>query len=190
MEIVRCSWADSSPEMSLYHDTVWGRPEHDDHQLFKKLILDGFQAGLSWSTIIMKMDALTEAFDDFLPECLVTYDEEKVEELMQDAGIIRNRSKIKAAIHNAKRYYVLCEEHGSLNDFLWRYVDYRPIENRWPTVADVPATTELSIRIAKDLKALGFKYVGPTIIYAYMQAIGMVNDHLATCDYEARAMTV
>lgn len=183
MEIVRCAWADSSEKMKLYHDRVWGRPVHDDHKLFKKLILDGFQAGLSWSIIINKMDTLCAAFDDFRPEIVANYDEEKVQLLLSNPGIIRNRAKVRAAIHNARMYEDLCIKHGSLNDFLWRYVNYKPIINEWNVTADVPATTELSDRISKALKKEGFKFVGSTIVYAYMQAIGMVNDHLVTCDY-------
>ncbi len=183
MTVTRCSWADSSQRMAEYHDTVWGRPEHDDHKLFKKLILDGFQAGLSWAIIINKMDTLCEAFDDFQPKILAAYDEEKVAELLDNPGIIRNRAKVRAAVHNAKVYAGICKKHGSLNDFLWRFVDYQPIENHWQTSAEVPATSELSDRISAALKKEGFKFVGSTIVYAYMQAIGMVNDHLVDCDY-------
>ena len=183
MTVTRCSWADSSQRMAEYHDTVWGRPEHDDHKLFKKLILDGFQAGLSWAIVINKMDTLCEAFDDFKPQVLAAYDEDKVAGLLENPGIIRNRAKVRAAIHNAKVYTCICKKHGSLNDFLWRFVDYRPIVNHWQTSAEVPATSELSDRISTALKREGFKFVGSTIVYAYMQAIGMVNDHLIDCDY-------
>ncbi len=179
----RCAWANGSPAMIEYHDTVWGKPEHDDHKLFQKLILDGFQAGLSWAIIIGKMDSLCEAFDDFKPEILADYDEEKVASLLSNPGIIRNRAKVRAAIGNAKAYAELCRKHGSLNDFLWRFVDYTPVINHWETQAQVPATSELSDRISLALKKEGFKFTGSTIVYAYLQAIGMVNDHLVDCDF-------
>jgi DNA-3-methyladenine glycosylase I len=182
-EITRCGWGCKSELERNYHDHVWGVPVHDDRTLFKMLILEGQQAGLSWSTILSKMDALCAAYDDFDPEKLKGYREDKVAALLQDAGIIRNRLKILAAIHNAERYYALCEKYGSLNDFLWGYVDGKPIVNEWTSLSQIPASTQLSDRISKDLKAMGFKFVGSTIVYAFMQAVGMVNDHLVSCAF-------
>lgn len=178
--VTRCDWARSKLEQE-YHDHEWGRPLHDEKRLFQMLMLEGQQAGLSWSTILNKREALLKAYDGFDPEKLAVYDETKIEELMQNAGIIRNRRKIEAAIHNAKAYFDLVKQHGSLDGFLWRYVDNKPIVNAWEKQEQVPATTVLSDQISKDLKKMGFKFVGSTIIYAYMQSIGMVNDHLVSC---------
>lgn len=180
-ELKRCDWAAHDPLNQEYHDKEWGKPVHDDRTLFKMLILEGMQAGLSWLTILKKREAFIRAFDDFDPAVICSYGEEKVEELMQNAAIIRNRLKIHAAITNAKAYFVLCEKYGSLDRFLWAYVDNQPIKNAWKSMAEIPASTPLAERISKDLKSLGFKFVGPTIIYAYMQSIGMVNDHLTSC---------
>lgn len=180
---IRCDWANKNDLEKYYHDTQWGKEVHDDYELFKILILEGKQAGLSWLTILSKMKTLCEAFDDFNPEIVRDYDEKKVEELMQNEGVIRNRQKINAVISNAKEYFKLCEEFGSLNEYLWKYVDYKPIKNSWQTIEEVPSSTELSDKISKDLKKRGFKFVGTTTIYAYMQAIGMVNDHLIKCEF-------
>ena len=182
-EIKRCDWACKTEIEQVYHDKVWGRPCHDERELFKMLILEGQQAGLSWLTILKKMPAMEIAYDNFDPEILANYGEEKIAELMQNPAIIRNRLKIKAAINNAKRYFELCEEGTSLDAYLWTFVDYQPIINTWASSAEVPASTPLSEKISKDLKKRGFQFVGPTIIYAYMQAIGMVNDHLVSCDF-------
>lgn len=180
-KIIRCDWATNHKLDEEYHDKIWGKPQHDDRELFKMLMLEGMQAGLSWSTILKKMDSMCEAFDDFNPEILITYNEAKIEGLMQNPGIIRNRLKINSAVVNAKTYFKLCEEFSSLDEYLWAYVDYKPIVNAWKTQDEVPASTELSARISKDLKKRGFKFVGTTIIYAFMQAVGMVNDHLVSC---------
>lgn len=183
MDIVRCGWATKSEIDKNYHDTQWGKPLHEEKALFKMLILEGMQAGLSWSLILRKMDSLCQAFDDFDPEKMIHYDEKKVEELLQDQGVIRNRLKINAAIHNARMYFLLCEKQGSLDAFLWNYVDHKPIINYWETSSEVPANTLLSDEISKQFKKEGFKFVGSTIIYALMQSIGMVNDHLVSCAF-------
>lgn len=182
-EIIRCGWADAGPLEQAYHDTVWGIPEHDDRTLFKMLILEGMQAGLSWSTILKKMDTLCAAFDDFDPERVACYDERKIEALLGDPGIIRNRRKVEAAIRNARAYIALKEQYGSLDAFLWAYVGGEPIQGRRASMSEVPSSTELSDQISKDLKKLDFGFAGSTIVYAFMQAVGMVNDHLVTCAF-------
>lgn len=182
-DTIRCDWANNGDLERHYHDTQWGKPVHDDSVLFKMLILEGMQAGLSWSTILKKMDTISQAFDNFDPHIIKGYDEKKVEELLQNPGIIRNRLKVLAVINNAKAYLELCKEFGSLNDYLWSYVNYSPIVNSWERIEEVPNNTQLSDEISKDLKKRGFKFVGSTIIYAYMQGIGMVNDHLITCSF-------
>lgn len=177
----RCSWAGDDPTYVDYHDNEWGRPTHDDRMLFELLVLEGAQAGLSWITILRKREAYREAFDGFDPGAVACYGEAKVEELMANEGIVRNRLKINAAIANAKLFLDVVDEFGSFDAFIWGYVDGEPIVNRWEAQEDVPATTPLSDRISKDLKKRGFKFVGPTIVYAYLQSIGMVNDHVADC---------
>lgn len=183
MENLRCEWANKSELDKIYHDTKWGKEVHDDKELFKMLILEGKQAGLSWSTILSKMETLCEAFDDFDPEKVSKYDEDKVKELLTNPGIIRNKLKVNAAIHNAKMYFKLCEKYKSLDNFLWTYVDYKPIINNWENIEEVPSNTKLSDEISKQLKKEGFKFVGSTTIYALMQSMGMVNDHLVTCPF-------
>jgi DNA-3-methyladenine glycosylase I len=180
-EAIRCDWANHSLLMGEYHDTKWGIPVHDERELFKMLILEGKQAGLSWSTILLKMDTLCAAFDDFDPAVIVHYDEHKVDALLHNSGIIRNRLKVNAVINNAKAYSGLCDAHGSLDRFFWSYVNDQPVINAWESMAQVPASTPLSDVISRDLKKLGFKFVGSTIIYAFMQSVGMVNDHLTRC---------
>ena len=175
----RCSWAGDVPVYVDYHDNEWGRPTHDDRMLFELLVLEGAQAGLSWLTILKKREAYREAFDGFDPAKVALYDEAKVEELMV---------KINAAVTNAKLFLDVAREFGSFNAFIWGYVDGEPIVNRWKTQADVPATTPLSDRISKDLKKRGFKFVGSTIVYAYLQSIGIVNDHVVDC-YAYRELT-
>ncbi|MGI6235567.1 MAG: DNA-3-methyladenine glycosylase I [Christensenellales bacterium] len=179
----RCDWATKSRIEQEYHDHKWGIPVYDDRELFKMLLLEGMQAGLSWLVILKKMDAICAAFDDFDPEKIVAYDEEKVAELLQNEGIIRNRLKIQAASVNARAYFKLCEECGSLSNYLWGYVHHQPIINTWEHIHEVPARTDLSDTISRDLKIRGFKFVGSTIVYAFMQAVGMVNDHLVGCDF-------
>lgn len=180
-EKTRCFWSGDVPIYVDYHDNEWGRPTHDDRELFELLVLEGAQAGLSWLTILKKREAYREAFDGFDPVRVARYGEAKAEELMANVGIVRNRLKINAAITNAKLFLDVIEEFGSFDAFIWGYVDGIPIVNQWGVQEEVPATTPLSDRISKDLKKRGFKFVGPTIVYAYMQSIGMVNDHVVDC---------
>ncbi|MDR2690519.1 MAG: DNA-3-methyladenine glycosylase I [Azoarcus sp.] len=182
-EIIRCDWANANLLTQQYHDHKWGIPVHNERELFKMLILEGQQAGLSWSTILKKMDTLCAAFDDFDPRILAGYGDAKVEQLLQDPGIIRNRLKINAAIQNAKAYFKLCEHHGSLDAFIWAYVDGKPIINEWSEMKQIPARTGLSDTISQDLQKYGFKFVGSTIAYAFMQSVGLVNDHLLSCHF-------
>lgn len=182
-EIKRCDWANRSELERAYHDREWGVPVHDDRHLFKMLILEGQQAGLSWSTILRKMESLSAAFDDFDPARLIAYNDAKVEALLQNTGIIRNRQKVCAAIGNARAYFKLCEEFGSLDRYLWSFVNHQPIVGAWTRIEDVPASTPVSDAISADLKKRGFKFVGTTIIYAFMQSVGMVNDHLTSCAF-------
>jgi len=177
----RCPWAGDIPIYMDYHDHEWGRPVHNDNKLFEMLILEGMQAGLSWITVLKKREAYREAFDGFDPKKVALYGEEKIEELMQNEGIIRNRLKINAAITNARAFLEVAEKYGSFDAFIWHYVDNTPMIGHWKSVEDVPATTPISNQISKDLKKLGFKFVGSTIIYAFMQATGMVNDHISDC---------
>ena len=177
----RCGWAGLEPIYARYHDEEWGVPEYDDRALWEKLILDGFQAGLSWITILKKRDAFREAFDGFDPEKIARHDEAKQAELMQNAGIVRNRAKISATIGNAQVWLDIMESGPGFSGYLWDYCGGKPIQNRFETLDDVPAETELSKTISKDLKKRGFRFCGPTIVYAFMQAVGMVNDHLVTC---------
>jgi len=176
----RCPWCGNAEIYVHYHDTEWGVPERDSRALFEKLILDGFQAGLSWLTILKKRDAFRAAFDGFDPEAIARYGPADVTRLLDDAGIIRHRGKIEATIGNA-RAWLKIEEDGGFTDFLWRHVDGRPLVNHFTAMDEVPAQTELSGRLSRELKAAGFKFVGPTIVYAFMQAVGMVNDHLVSC---------
>lgn len=181
-ELIRCSWCGSDPLYMDYHDQVWGKPVYDDHELFAKLILDGAQAGLSWITILRKMDNYYEAFDGLNPEIMATYDDAKIEQILQNEGIIRNRLKVNAARTNAQAFLKLVEEQ-SFSDYLWGFVDNQPIINQWDSLSEVPASTDISIALSKDLQKRGFKFVGPTIIYAFMQAVGMVNDHMQNCSF-------
>lgn len=177
----RCPWCLSTPEYQAYHDTEWGRPEHDDRVLYEFLILEGAQAGLSWRTILEKRDGYRKAFADFDPAKVARYSEEKLEKLMLDPGIVRNRLKIWSARTNAQAFLKVQKEFGSFDAYLWRFVDGRPIDNQVKSMKDVPPRTDLSDRISKDLLKRGFKFVGSTIVYAYLQAMGVVNDHLITC---------
>lgn len=177
----RCSWPGTDPLYIDYHDNEWGRPLHDDTKLFELLILEGAQAGLSWITVLKKREAYRKAFDGFDPHLVAQYDEAKVEELMANEGIIRNRLKINSAITNAQCFLKVVDEYGSFDNYIWSYVGGVPLVNRCAKTEDIPATTPLSDQISKDLKKRGFKFVGSTIVYAYMQSIGMVNDHLVTC---------
>lgn len=171
----------SSPLEEDYHDREWGVPVHDDRLLFEFLVLEGAQAGLSWSTILKKRDHFRAAFDNFDPVSVAGYDEAKISELLENPGIIRNRLKVNAAVTNARAFLNVKEEAGSFDAFLWDFVDGRPIQHAWRTHAELPANTPLSDRLSKELKIRGFKFVGSTICYAFMQAVGMVNDHTVDC---------
>jgi DNA-3-methyladenine glycosylase I len=177
----RCAWAESSDAMRRYHDEEWGVPSHDDGHLFEMLILEGAQAGLSWSTILNKREGYRRALDGFDPRRIVRYDDGKLAELLDDPGIVRNRLKVRGTVTNARAFLQVCEELGSFDAYLWAWVDGTPLVNRPRSTADLPARTELSDRIGKDLKRRGFTFVGSTIVYAYLQSVGVVNDHLATC---------
>jgi DNA-3-methyladenine glycosylase I len=180
-ELARCGWGNATPEYQRYHDTEWGRPEHRDHVLFEFLVLEGAQAGLSWRTILEKRAGYRKAFADFDPAKVARFTDPKLEKLMQDAGIVRNRLKITSARTNARAFLAVQKEFGSFEKYLWSFVDGKPIVNRFKSLKDVPARTELSDRISKDLGERGFKFVGSTIVYSYLQAMGLVNDHLTTC---------
>jgi DNA-3-methyladenine glycosylase I len=177
----RCSWSGTDPLYVSYHDDEWGVPAHDDRVLFEFLVLEGAQAGLSWSTILHKRDAYRRAFDGFDPRKVARYDKRKVAALLADAGIVRNRAKIESAIKNAKAFLDVQEEFGSFDAYQWRFVDGRPVQNRRRTVGEILPRSPQSDAMSKDLKARGFTFVGSTIIYAHMQAIGMVNDHVVDC---------
>ncbi|WP_196891174.1 DNA-3-methyladenine glycosylase I [Aureivirga marina] len=177
----RCNWVSDDALYKEYHDKEWGVPVYDDETLFEFLTLEGFQAGLSWITILKKRENFRKAFDNFDYKKIAEYDESKYEELLQNEGIIRNKLKIKAAITNAKAFMDVQKEFGSFSKYIWAFVNNKPIQNRFKSIKDVPAKTELSDKISKDLKKRGFKFVGSTIVYAHMQATGMVNDHTTDC---------
>jgi DNA-3-methyladenine glycosylase I len=177
----RCGWCGADPDYTAYHDHEWGVPVFDDRTLFEMLILEGAQAGLSWLTILRKRENYRRAFDGFDPGAIARYGDADVSRLLGDAGIVRNRLKIEAAIRNARGYLRIVEETGSFAGFLWRYTGGRPIRNAWRTLSDLPARTAESDGMSRDLKARGFNFVGSTICYAFMQAVGMVNDHVVTC---------
>jgi len=181
MAIERCGWCGDDPLYVAYHDEEWGVPVYDDRTLFEFLILEGAQAGLSWSTILKKREGYRAAFDGFDPAIVARYDEHKTAELLADAGIVRNRLKVASAVSNAHAFLAVQEEHGSFSNYIWAFVDGAPIRNEWRTLAEIPAKTPLAETISKDLKKRGFRFVGPTIVYAHMQATGMVNDHLVSC---------
>ena len=176
----RCGWAKTEPNVS-YHDNEWGVPQHDDRALFELLILEGAQAGLSWSTILNKRDGYRRAFDNFDAQRIARYDARKIKQLMANAAIVRNHLKIAATVQNAKGFLAVQKEFGSFDAYIWRFVNGRPIRNAWKTIKQIPARTPESDAMSKDLLARGFKFVGPTICYAHMQAVGMVNDHLVDC---------
>ena len=177
---MRCGWPGVDPLYVAYHDTEWGVPEFDDRALFEKLLLDGFQAGLSWITILRKRDNFRAAFDGFEADRIVRYGPDKIESLMADAGIVRNRMKVEGAVLSARAYLDIMEKQG-FSAYLWDFLDGKPIQNSFRGLEEVPAETELARRMSKDLKQRGFKFCGPTIVYAFMQATGMVNDHLVGC---------
>jgi DNA-3-methyladenine glycosylase I len=179
--LVRCGWAGSDPLYVRYHDEEWGTPLRDDRRLFEMLVLEGFQAGLSWITILRKRENFRRAFDNFDPKRIAAYEDAKIAALLADPGIIRNRAKIEGAIGSARAYLDLAAQPGGFAGFVWQFVDGRPIVNRWRSLGEVPAETAEARAMSKALKARGFKFVGPTICYAFMQATGMVDDHLVNC---------
>ncbi len=182
VERERCGWCGEDPLYVAYHDTEWGVvPVFDDRTLFEFLILEGAQAGLSWSTILNKRDGYRRAFDAFDPEKVAHYDTRKVASLLEDAAIVRNRLKVASAVTNAQAFLEVQNERGSFSDYIWSFVDGLPLQNTWRSLSEIPATTPLAETISKDLKKRGFRFVGPTIVYAHMQATGMVNDHLVGC---------
>ncbi|MEW6508642.1 MAG: DNA-3-methyladenine glycosylase I [Bacteroidota bacterium] len=177
----RCAWAGNDPLYVKYHDNEWGVPVHDDRKLFEMLILEGSQAGLSWITILRKRENFRSAFDKFNPYKIARYDTEKVKQLLNNDGIIRNRLKIASAIQNAGCFLEIKKKFGSFDNYIWKFVDYTPIENKWKSIKEIPTRTIESDLMSKELKKNGFKFVGSTICYAFMQAVGMVNDHTIDC---------
>lgn len=181
MEKIRCSWCEKDDLYRAYHDNEWGKPVYNDETIFEFLVLESFQAGLSWYTILKKRENFKLAFDDFNYRKIAEYTDEKTEELLQNPGIIRNRLKILATVNNAKRFLEVQKEFGTFSEYIWSFVNGKPLINHPQTLKDVPATSEISDALAKDLKKRGFKFLGSTVVYAHMQATGMVNDHLADC---------
>lgn len=177
----RCAWVGTDPLYVKYHDTEWGVPVHDDEKLFEVIVLDAFQAGLSWITVLRKKENFRKAFDDFDPVKVAKYNAVKINNLLNDSGIIRNKAKINAAIVNAKVFLKTQNEFGTFDKYIWKFVNYKPVINRWNNPKDIHASTPLSDLLSKDMKQRGFKFCGTTICYAFMQAAGMVNDHLITC---------
>lgn len=177
----RCDWGSSNELMMKYHDEEWGVPLHDDQKLFEFFTLEGFQAGLSWQIVLNKREAFRLAFDGFKPEIIANYKQEKLDELVQNKSIIRNKMKIAACVNNAQRFLEIQKEFGSFDKYIWGFVNYKPIQNAFKAMAEIPSNTELSDKISIELKKRGFKFVGSTVIYAHMQATGMVNDHLVGC---------
>jgi DNA-3-methyladenine glycosylase I len=177
----RCQWSTSDPLYIRYHDEEWGVPLHDDRLIFEFLILEGAQAGLSWLTILKRREHYRHAFDQFDPERVALYDEQKIAQLLSNAGIIRNRRKVESAVTNARAFLEVQREFGSFDNYIWGFVGGKPIINAWQNMEDIPAQTDESVAMSKDLVRRGFKFVGPTICYAHMQATGMVNDHLVDC---------
>jgi DNA-3-methyladenine glycosylase I len=177
----RCTWAGNDPLMVAYHDREWGVPLHDDKKLFEFLCLEGAQAGLSWWTVLRKREAYCLAFDGFEPNLVACYDETKIQALLQNQGIIRNNLKVRAFITNAVRFLEIQSDFGSFDSYLWQFVNHHPIQNHWKRLDQIPATSPESLTMSKDMRKRGFKFVGPTICYALMQAIGMVNDHTLDC---------
>lgn len=180
-DVKRCPWPGADPLYQHYHDTEWGVPVRSDKKLFEFLILEGVQAGLSWITVLRKREAYRAAYDNFDWNRIAAYDAQKVEELMNNPGIIRNRLKVKASITNARAFIKVREEFGTFSKYIWSFLGDKPVQNRWKAMKEVPAVTDLATQISKDLKKRGFTFVGPTIVYAHMQATGMVNDHITDC---------
>lgn len=183
--VKRCEWTGNDPLYIAYHDHEWGRPLHDDNKLFELLILEGMQTGLAWIIVLRKREAFREAFDFFDPQKVAEYTDEKVEELMANRGIIRHRGKIGAAIGNAKAFLQIREEYGSFDRFIWGYVNNTPIVNRANSLSELPTSTPLSERISKDLRKRGFRFVGPTVVYSFLQAAGLIDDHMAWCPFHS-----
>lgn len=181
MNTIRCNWVTTDELYIKYHDEEWGKPVYDDETIFEFLVLESFQAGLSWITILKKRENFREAFDHFNYQKIATYTDEKIEELMNNAGIVRNRLKILATINNAQRFMEIQQEFGSFSKYIWNFVNGKPMVNTFKTIQEVPATTDISDALAKDLKKRGFKFLGSTVMYAHMQATGMVNDHVVSC---------
>lgn len=181
MNTIRCNWVTTDELYIKYHDEEWGKPVYDDETIFEFLVLESFQAGLSWITILKKRENFREAFDHFNYQKIATYTDEKIEELMNNAGIVRNRLKILATINNAQRFMEVQQEFGSFSKYIWSFVNGKPMVNTFKTIQEVPATTDISDALAKDLKKRGFKFLGSTVMYAHMQATGMVNDHIVSC---------
>ena len=179
--LTRCAWAGTDPLSVAYHDTEWGVPSHDETHLFEMLTLEGAQSGLSWMTILRKREGYRRAFADFDANAVAAYDERVVERLMQDASIVRNRLKIESTIANARAILALHDDAGGLDAYVWSFVDGAPLQNAWREMKDAPAQTELSKRMSKDLAKRGFRFLGPTTVYSFMQATGMVNDHVTSC---------
>ena len=177
----RCAWAECDELYEKYHDEEWGVPVRDDAVLFEFLILEGMQAGLSWATILKKRENFRKAFDNFDARKIAKYDQKKINSLLKDKGIIRNKAKVNAAVTNAKAFLEVQKEYGSFSKYIWSFVNNKPVINKWKRLNQLPAKTPLAEKISKDLKARGFKFIGPTIVYAHMQATGMVNDHLVDC---------
>lgn len=181
MKKVRCSWCGDDPLYITYHDSEWGVPVYADRILFEYLILEAFQAGLSWITILRKRQNFAKAFDNFDYQKIALYDDRKYIDLIQNKGIIRNKLKIKSAVINANAFLTIQREFGSFSTYIWNFTNHEPLDNNWERTDEIPASTKLSEEISKDLKKRGFKFVGPTVVYAFMQATGMVNDHINTC---------
>jgi DNA-3-methyladenine glycosylase I len=182
--IKRCGWVTDDPLYIIYHDTEWGKPTHDDHTLFEFLVLESAQAGLSWITILRKRDSYRKAYDGFDPLQVAKYDEIKIQELMDNKAIIRNRRKIMSSINNAQQFIKVQLEYGSFDHYIWQFTDGKTLVGEWEKDEDVPCETTLSAHISKDMKKRSFTFIGPTIIYSYLQAIGMVNDHLCACGFK------
>ena len=181
MNKIRCTWCGTDPLYMAYHDQEWGVPVYKDSLLFEFLVLETFQAGLSWITVLRKRENFRKAFDQFDYSKIAAYDEQKYNELMLDQGIIRNKLKVRATISNAKAFMDIQKEYGSFSSYIWNFINHEPINNQRADLNEIPANTDLSNRISKDLKKHGFKFVGTTVVYAFMQAIGMVNDHVTSC---------
>lgn len=182
-EPTRCPWCLSSPEMIKYHDQEWGRPQHSDKQHFEFLILEAAQAGLSWSTVLKRREGYRKAFANFDPKKVAKYNKAKINQLLKDPGIIRNRLKVEAVVHNAPLFLQVQKEFGSFDNYIWQFVGGKPIINKWKSMSQLPATSKESDALSKDLKKRGFKFVGSTVLYAHMQAVGMINDHLVSCSF-------